>query len=94
MRNRSHGRGAIVVPVWRYGAEIYSDKLTILASCRRAQRNRRVMLPKFPVRIRTTCRNFVLVCEETKDLGCWVQNVGVLGCKIVLFVGLEKEKVG
>jgi hypothetical protein len=40
--------------------------------------SRRVMLPKFPAEVAPTCRNFVLVCEETKALGCWLQNATVL----------------
>ena len=32
--------------------------------------NHGVMLPKFLVKFPSTCQNFVLLCKETKALGC------------------------
>jgi hypothetical protein len=53
------------------------------------------MLPKFLAETRTTCQNFVLVCNERKALGCWLHDFRGLDARFVmLFVGIEKEEAG
>ena len=52
-----------------------------------------VMLPKILTKIPTTCRNFVLLCKETKRLGCRMQNVRVLDAKSCYLWGWKRRRL-